>query len=191
MLAGIVLAAGMSTRMGRNKLLIEIDGRPMVAHAADAALAAGLDPVIVVTGHAAESARAVLADRPVAFIHNAHYETGMADSLKAGIEALPEDAEGVVVCLGDMPDITAEHIARLLAAFDDERRICIPVCEGRRGHPVLFGRAYFPEILSLPDGVGARAVVRAHADALRQVDIADAAVLTDLDTPEALAARRK
>ena len=190
MIAGIVLAAGMSTRMGRNKLLIDIDGRPMVARAADAALAAGLDPVHVVTGHAAESVRAVLADRPVVFIHNPDYETGMADSLKAGIAALPDEAEGAVVCLGDMPDVAPAHIARLLAAFDGDRNICLPVHDGRRGHPVLFGRAYFAEILALAGNVGARSIVRAHADAVRTVEIADDAILTDLDTPESLAKRR-
>lgn len=190
MIAGILLAAGMSTRMGRNKLLIDVEGRPMVACAADAALAAGLDPVVVVTGHDAGNVRAALAGRSVVCVHNPDYVTGMLGSLKAGITALPGEANGAVVCLGDMPDVTAAHIACLLAAFDGERRICVPVCQGRRGHPVVFGRAYFPEILSLEGDVGARAVVRAHADAVRQVDMDDEAILTDLDTPESLAAYR-
>ncbi len=188
MIAGIVLAAGMSTRMGRNKLLIEIDGRPMVARAADAALTAGLDPVVVVTGHDAGNVRTALAGRSVVCVHNPDFVTGMLGSLKAGISALPAEAEGAAVCLGDMPDIEAAHITRLLASFDGERRICVPVCQGRRGHPVVFGRAYFPEILSLTADVGARAVVRAHADAVRHVDMDDEAILTDLDTPESLAA---
>ena len=191
MIAGLVLAAGMSTRMGRNKLLIEINGRPMVAHAADAALAAGLDPVVVITGHDAANVRAALADRDVVCIHNPDFVTGMLGSLKAGIRALPDEAEGAVVCLGDMPDVTAAHVTRLLAAFDGARRICVPTSHGRRGHPVVLGRAHFPEILSLPNEVGARDVVRAHPEAVRQIDMdGDEAILTDLDTPESLAAHR-
>lgn len=190
MIAGIVLAAGLSTRMGRNKLLIEIDGQAMVSRATDAALAAGLDPVVVVTGHDAGNVRAALAGRPVVCVHNPDFVAGMLVSIKAGIAALPDEVDGAVVCLGDMPDVTAAHITRLLAAFDGERRICVPVCNGRRGHPVVFGRAYFPEILSTAADIGARGVVRAHDEAVRQVGIDDDAILTDLDTPESLAAHR-
>ena len=102
--AALVLAAGQSRRMGQaNKLLAPVDGRPMVAHAVDAMLASRADPVIVVTGHQADAVRAALAGRPVIWAHNPDYASGLSSSLAAGLAALPEDAEGVVIGLGDMP----------------------------------------------------------------------------------------
>lgn len=189
--AAVVLAAGLSKRMGRNKLLVEIDGRPLVARAADAALTAGLDPVVVVTGHEAEDIRATLAGRSVTFVHNADFAAGMTGSAKVGIAAVPAEADGAMVFLGDMPDVEAAHIARLLDAFDGPRSICVPVRDGRRGHPVLFGRANFAEILALSGDVALRTVVRNHADAVREVGMDDDGVLTDLDTAESLAVYRK
>lgn len=190
-IAGVVLAAGLSSRMGRNKLLIAIDGRPLVARVADAALAAGLDPVVVVTGHDADRVRAALAGRAVTFVHNRDFAAGMATSLKAGIAALPAGAQAAVMFLGDMPDIEARHVAGLLAARHSARDILIPTHQGRRGHPVVFGRAHFAEILALGGDVGARAVIAAHADAVRTVEMDDAAILVDLDSAAALEAYRR
>src|ERR671918_1733453 len=107
--AALVLAAGQSRRMGQaNKLLAPVDGRPMVAHAVDAMLASRADPVIVVTGHQADAVRAALGERPVIWAHNPDYASGLSGSLAVGLAALPEDAEGVVIGLGDMPRITAQ-----------------------------------------------------------------------------------
>lgn len=190
MIAALVLAAGRSSRMGRNKLLFEIDGRPLVAHAVDAALAAGLAPVIVVTGHEAARVRAALPHRAVAFVDNPAFADGLSGSLKAGLDAVPDDAEGALVCLGDMPAVTAGHIRRIVEAFAPEagRAICVPVSDGRRGNPVLFARRFFPEMRALSGDVGARELIARHAGQVCPVAMEDDAVLTDLDTADALAA---
>lgn len=192
MIAAIVLAAGRASRMGRNKLLIDVDGRPLVARVADAALDAGLSPVVVVTGYEADRVGAALGERPVVLAHNPNFAVGMAESLKTGLAALPEETEGVLVCLGDMPDITAAHLSRIVAAFEaaDAESICVPTRDGRRGNPVLLGRAYFPELRALSGDVGARGLIAKHADRVREVTMDDDAVLTDLDTDETLAAYR-
>ena len=107
-IAAVVLAAGRSTRMGAvNKLIAEIGGKPLVRIAAEQALASRASPVIVVTGHERERVEAALAGLPVALVHNPDYAEGLGTSLKAGIAAVPEDADGAVVCLGDMPQVDA------------------------------------------------------------------------------------
>src|SRR5262249_36957043 len=118
-IAAIVLAAGRSSRMGpANKLLTEIDGVPMAARAVDAALASPARPVVVVLGQEAERLRAALAGRDVVFVHNPDYAAGMSGSLKRGLAALEPDVDGAVVCLADMPRVSAGTLQRLIAAFN-------------------------------------------------------------------------
>ncbi|MGE0256509.1 MAG: NTP transferase domain-containing protein [Alphaproteobacteria bacterium] len=189
-IAALVLAAGQSRRMGTaNKLLLPVAGKAMVAHAADAALAAGADPVVVVTGHEAEQIRMALAGRPVAFTHNPDYAGGMSTSLRAGLAALPASVDAALVLLGDMPRVGADTIARLAAAFDPDagRAICVPVRGGRRGNPVLWARRHFAEMGQLSGDAGARRLIDLHADAVIEVPMADDAVLVDVDTPQSLA----
>lgn len=190
MIAAIVLAAGMATRMGRNKLLISIDGSPLVCRVADAALETGLEPVVVVTGHEAEAIRRALAGRPVLFAHNPRFAEGLAESLKSGLAALPAEATGALVCLGDMPAVGAAHMSRIVAAFDPTGggTICVPTHGGRRGNPVLFARQLFAEMGALSGDVGARGLMAKHPGLVREVPMDDDAVLTDLDTAESLTA---
>jgi len=189
-IGAIILAAGRSTRMGpRNKLLIpDRSGTPMVARVADAVLAAGLDPVVVVTGHAAEAVREALAGRPLHFAHNPLHAQGLSTSLRTGIEAVGEEADAAVVCLGDMPLVTERLIARLVAAYDPEegRAIVVPVAGGRHGNPVLWDRRFFPEMRAITGDVGARHLLGAHAEAVHEIEVGDTAALTDFDTPEQL-----
>jgi molybdenum cofactor cytidylyltransferase len=190
-IAGLVLAAGQSRRMGQaNKLLAPVDGRPMVAHAVDAMLASRADPVVVVTGHQADAMRAALGDRQVIFAHNPDYACGLSSSLAAGLAALPDDAEGVVIGLGDMPRITAAQIDRLIAAFNplDGRSICVPTVRGKRGNPVLFATRFVPEMRGIGGDVGARHLIGEHAEEVVEIELDDDAALLDVDTPEALAA---
>ena len=127
-IAAIVLAAGRSTRMGGiNKLLAEIGGKPLVRIAAEQALASRAKPVIVVTGHQREQVEAALAGLPVRFVHNPDFAEGLGTSLKAGIAAVPADADGAIVCLGDMPQVDAALIDQLIAAFDPERGALVVV----------------------------------------------------------------
>jgi molybdenum cofactor cytidylyltransferase len=185
----IVLAAGQSRRMGANKLLIPVAGVPMVVRAVDALLATPARPVLVVVGHQAAEVRAALAGRPVTFVDNPDYAEGLSTSLRAGVAALG-DVDGVIVGLGDMPWVRAEHVRALLAAFDPAggRSICVPVHEGKRGNPVLLGARHFPAVHRLRGDVGARALIEQHADEVCAVPVADGGVTLDVDTREALAA---
>lgn len=188
-IGAVVLAAGRSSRMGSNKLMIEIAGKPLVAHAVDAALEAGLAPVVVVTGHEASRVQAGLAGRTVIWAHNALYAEGMASSLQVGIRALPRETQAALICLGDMPSVTARHMADIVSAYDPSRgrNICVPVHQGQRGNPVLFGCQFFPEFNGLAGDRGARQLLAIHADQLFEVTMSDDGILADLDTAEALA----
>ncbi len=189
--AGLVLAAGRSTRMGRdNKLLAEIDGLPMVVHAVEAMLVSRADPVIVVTGHEADAVRRAIGDRNVNFAHNPNYAEGLSTSLGAGLDVLPENAAGVLIGLGDMPRIRSSDIDRLIAAFnpDEGRAICVPTVAGKRGNPVLFAREFLPEMRDVEGDVGARHLIGAHNDRVCEVEMDDDAALIDVDTKDALAA---
>lgn len=184
--AALVLAAGHSRRMGQeNKLTLEWRGKALVAHAVDALLEAGADPVVVVTGHEPERVRAALGSRAITYQHNDAHAQGMGTSLARGARAL-EAPSRVAVCLGDMPSIRPETL-RLLAASPGV--IVAPTHRGRRGHPVFFDGALLEELRSLGGDQGARALVGAHGAQLVEVD--DPGVLLDVDTPQAWAALKK
>jgi molybdenum cofactor cytidylyltransferase len=192
-IAAIVLAAGKSTRMGGpNKLLSDVGGKPMVRIAADEALASKAAPVFVVTGHQHEQVRAALKDLPVTFVHNSEFADGLSTSVKAGIAALPEETDGAIVCLGDMPQVNAALIDRMFAAFDPEKGalIVVPTAEGKRGNPVLWSRRFFPELLALEGDIGARQLIAAYPEAIVEVPVSGGGAFLDIDTPDALAELR-
>ena len=192
--AVVVLAAGQSRRMGRrNKLLEVVDGEPMVRHAVRAAAsAAGGRPVVVVTGHEREAVEAALSGHDVAFAHNPDYGAGLSTSLARGVAALPPGIEGAIVCLADMPGVRAEHLERLRDAFDPGAgaAICVATRRGKRGNPVLFAARFFPEMCDVEGDVGARHLVGAYAELVREVEMPDDGVLLDIDSPSALRAYR-
>ena len=186
--AGLVLAAGRSTRMGYNKLLCVFEGAPLVAHAADAALGAGLQPVCVVTGHEQDAVREALRGRDLLFAHNLEPELGMAASLRVGLRALGDELAAVVVLLGDMPRVRAAHVRRLLDAFEQGPldAIWVPEHGGRRGNPVLWPARDLPELSALDGDVGGRALLQAHAARVQRVVMPDDGVLIDVDSPAML-----
>lgn len=193
-IAALVLAAGRSSRMGgANKLLAEVAGVPMVRHAVEAALASAARPVCVVVGNDAHRVRAALRGCKVRFVDNPDYADGMSTSLRHGLAALPPEIDGAVVCLGDMPRINAATIDRLIAAFNptEGRAICVPTWNDKRGNPVLWARRFFAEMAALQGDVGARHLIGEHAELVVEIPMPDDAVLTDIDTPEALAALRQ
>jgi molybdenum cofactor cytidylyltransferase len=190
-IAALVLAAGRSSRMGGpNKLLEKIGGRPLVRIVVEAALASRARPILVVTGHQRERVEAALAGLPVTFVHNPHFAEGLGTSLKAGIAALPAQADGAVVCLGDMPQVDGALIDRLLGAFDPDKGalVVIPTIEGTRGNPVVWSRRFFPDLMAVEGDVGARHLIARYAEAVAEVPLSGKAALTDVDTPEALEA---
>ena len=192
-IAAIVLAAGRSIRMGSNKLLAELDGQALICKAVDAVLASPARPVIVVTGHEGERVGAALAGRPVSIIANAEYPSGLASSLISGLTAVPAESDAVLVCLGDMPRVTPALLHMLIAAFNplEGRAICVPIWNGKRGNPVLWGRQLFSEMAELTGDVGAKHLMARHAELVTEVPAEDDGVLADIDTPEALAALRR
>ncbi len=191
-IAAIVLAAGRSSRFGStNKLLVRgLDGRAMIARTVDNVLASRARPVVVVTGHAAKEVAQALAGRDVLVVHNPDHATGLARSIRTGIDALGEGVDGALIVLGDMPLVRPEVIDRLIDAFDGEagREIVVPAHRGVRGNPVLFGARFFPALRALAGDVGARGLLAAHAAAVHEVAVEDDGILRDFDTPEALAA---
>jgi molybdenum cofactor cytidylyltransferase len=192
-IAALVLAAGRSSRMGgSNKLLAEIGGRPLARIAVEQALASQARPVIVVTGYQREKVEAVLSGLPVRFVYNRDFAAGLGSSLRAGIAALPAQVDGAIVCLGDMPQVDAAMIDRLIGALDPDKGalIAVPTIDGKRGNPVVWSRRFFPDLMAVEGDVGARHLIGRYSEAVVEVPLSGTAALTDVDTPEALEAVR-
>jgi molybdenum cofactor cytidylyltransferase len=190
-IVAIILGAGQSRRMGAvNKLLAEIDGRPMVSHVVATARKSKVHRILVVTGYEQERLQTALTDYDVEFIHNPDYAEGLSTSLSVAVSALDDDTDAAVVCLGDMPGVSPEHINALINAFDPNagRQICIPTFNGKWGNPVLWDQRFFSAMQNVSGDVGARHLIGEHQDVLYEVPIKDNAVITDLDTPAALSA---
>jgi molybdenum cofactor cytidylyltransferase len=190
-IAAIVLGAGRSSRMGGpNKLLAEINDKPLIRMVTEQALASRARPVVVVTGHQRERVEAALAGLPVQFVHNSHFAEGLGTSLKAGVAALPADSDGAIVCLGDMPQVDATLIDRLIGAIDPDKGalIAMPVIDGKRGNPVVWSRRFFPDLMTVEGDIGARYLIGRYGEAVAEVPVEGTAALTDVDTPEAFEA---
>lgn len=188
--AAIVLAAGLSSRMGANKLLAPVGGKPLVRHAVEAALGSAAAHVIVVTGNGGEEVKRALAPLSPLFVNNPDFSKGLSTSLKCGLSVLPEDCDGALILLGDMPDVTPALLDKQIAAFDpgEDRAICVATRHGKRGNPVLWARRFFPEMLALEGDVGARHLIAQYGELVCEVEAADDGPLTDIDTPDALRA---
>jgi len=186
-IAGIVLAAGASRRMGTNKLLLVLAGESLVRRACRRALAAKLDPVIVVLGHESERVRTALAGLDCRFAYNSNVRTPMSVSLHTGLECLPPDTDAVVVMLADMVHVTARMLRALTAAASTS---AAPVLVSRYADtlapPVLFRRALFPELRATTGEGCGKAVIEHHRTSAHFVDWPLAA-LGDVDTPEEFA----
>lgn len=185
---GIVLAAGMSRRLGRSKQLLEVGGKPLVRHVAERCLQSRLDGVWVVVGHEAEAVRNALAGLDVRIVVNLAYESGQAGSLVTGLDAAADGADAVVVALGDQPFIEPEVIDRVIDARRNRRaRIAMASYGGDRSHPVLFGHELFSELREIRGDQGAREIIRRHRDEVVLVDGASDRIPLDVDTEEAYA----
>ena len=189
-IAILVLAAGRGTRFGSEpKLLAPLDGRPLVRHAAEAASACSLRPVIAVTGHEQEAVTAALAGLDITLVPNPAYAEGLSTSLRAGFAALPPDAEAVIVMLGDMPRIGPDLLDGIARAWREAGRpaALVPTWAGRRGNPVLLTTGLASEIAALSGDTGAGPLLRDRPDVVEWPAPAGTVAL-DIDTPAALAA---
>ncbi len=187
MIAGVLLAAGESRRMGSQKLLLPLRGKPLVRWAGEALVEAGLDPLIVVLGAAAAGVRSVLQDLPCTFVENEAYGTGMASSVSAGVRCVPPGCRAVALALGDMPLVDSQTIRQVFDSFRKEGKgIALPTHGGRRGHPVIFALPkYRSELLALTGDAGGRSLLATHPEDVLEVPVENAGVLSDVDTPEA------
>lgn len=187
----IILAAGRSTRMGgSSKLVADLHGRAVVTHVVGAVAAAGLPQPIVVVGDRAEAVRAALDGHPVDIVVARDFAEGLSASLRAGLAAVPPSWSAALVLLGDMPRVTPATLRALAAAALDDATIAVPVWKGKRGNPVLWGRAHFGALRGLSGDVGGKALLSDHAGRVVEVAADSDGVLIDVDTPEALAALR-
>ena len=181
LVAGIILAAGSSSRLGANKLLIELAGEPLVRRTARRALEAGLSPVVVVLGFEREPVAAALAGLPVALVTNPRHADGMPSSLRVGLGAIPGDCAAALVLLPDMPLVTPPMLAEMIDRFRaGTAPLVISLYGETAAPPTLYSRGLFPALLAA--GEGGREVVRAHrseAEVVRR----PAGLLVDLDVP--------
>jgi len=190
-IAVMILAAGQSTRFGpENKLLHLIDDTSVILHTVKVALSASAKEVIVVTGHDAQAIEVELDGTAVRTVRNATPHAGMGTSLAAGANAVRSLPDAVMIMLGDMPMVKPETLRQVASKFDPDSGpdIIVPVHDGRRGHPVLFGATYLPMLCALTGDTGARAILRDHPERVRAVNVDDPGTLYDIDTQNDLTA---
>ncbi len=188
-IAAIVLAAGRSSRMGHFKLLADLAGKPMVRWVVEAVCGGAVSQVVVVTGNEAEAVARVLDGLDVQCVHNPDYAEGLSTSLATGLSALAAHTDGVVILLGDMPQVTTAAIDALVDAFEPDH-VIVPVHEGKSGNPILWPREAFARMAVLSGDAGARKLLPDFADRVREVEIDSRGIFEDIDTPQALAALR-
>lgn len=197
----VVLAAGLSSRMGQLKVLMDWDGQPVIAAILKALVAGGVASLSVVTGYQPEPVEyaARMATEtiehvpPLSIVHNAAYERGdMLFSIQAGLRALPANVDAALIVLGDQPRIRPDVVEQVLIAYaEGEQGIVLPSYQMRRGHPMLVSRRYWHEILALPEGGTLRDFMRAHTDDIAYVEAPDDSVLHDMDTPDDYQAEKR
>ena len=186
MINAIVLAAGLSTRMGRPKLILPWGATTVIGQVVSVLAEAGVETTIVVTGGTRAEVESVLAGQAVRFAYNPQYADGeMIHSLHAGIARLDPTAQGFLLVLGDQPQIEANVVRQVMAAYQETRpALVVPSFQMRRGHPWLVGRALWPEILALRPPQTMRDFLNRHKAATTYVEVASSSILMDLDTPE-------
>ena len=184
-IAGVLLAAGESKRLGQPKQLLRWHGRALIEHAAQAALDAGLDPVVVVIGSRADDMRAALRSTAVALVENPRWLEGMSTSLQAGLSALPAGAVAAILLLVDQPRVSANHLRALIAAYHASGKpIIVSAFKGRRASPTLFDRSLFDQLMQISGDAGGRSVIQANPDLVEMIEVENELALIDIDTLE-------
>jgi len=185
MITGIVLAAGESLRMGSPKMLLPWHGRSVVEAVVASLREGGLERILIVVGGGREGVEQALAGAQVGFAFNPAFARGeMLSSIQAGLRAMDDETEAAMLTPGDLPRIRPATVRAVMEAMAAApARIGVPVYGGRRGHPVLVPRAYWPALLALGEGDSLRTFLRAHEDEIARVEVPDPGIHADLDTP--------
>jgi molybdenum cofactor cytidylyltransferase len=182
--AGIILAAGSGSRMGKTKQLLTFDGTTLLGRVMKTAGESNLDEIIVVLGHDAGNIMKTINFSGIKTIINIDYAKGQSTSLIKGLKAVSPSSAGAMFLLSDQPLITAAIINHMITAFQaTDAPIIIPFCKGRRGNPVIISRALFPKLSSLSSDTGARVIFDEYKNSIEKVDIENDAILFDVDTP--------
>jgi len=186
MIAGLILAAGESSRMGTDKATLTYRGRTFLELMVQTLREINLERIVVVLGHHAQEIQRQTKIEAAQVVVNPDYRSGQTSSLQVGLRSLiADDLEAIILCLVDHPTVSAETVRRIVATFRQcGAPVVIPTYQGRRGHPVLIGRQVFRELLDLPTDMGANSVVRRYRPATQFVEVEDEGVVIDVDDPE-------
>jgi len=187
MIAAVVLSAGESSRMGRPKALLPIEGETFIGRIVASLKQTQVGRIIVVLGHNSDQLATAIRPLSVEILLNPNYQLGQLSSLQVAVRSLLPDADcdGMLVHLVDHPYIDASLVDRMIQQFYESKKdIVVPRCRGKRGHPVLFSRRLFDELLHAPMDQGAKAVVNAHGDATLEIETDEEGIAVDIDTPE-------
>ncbi len=196
--AGIILAAGMGTRMGSLKQLLPLGGQTVLEKVIQNGLAAGLTPLILVLGHGADKIMGTISLPQARVVINSSYKSGMSSSIRAGLAAVGPHCDGAMFLLGDQPLVASNLLKTLIQSFTNQtyasqphtnrtntgQAIVIPTFQGKQGNPVIFGRHFFPELDRLTGDIGGRVLFKAHPEKIIRLPVKTQAVCFDLDTPE-------
>jgi len=174
---------------GANKLLLPWQGRGVLQVVVERVCAVGLGEVVVVTGHQRAEVEEALSRYPVRLVHNPHFADGMAGSIRVGVAAAVGE-QGYLFALGDMPQIAGETLLKVAEALKSCETLAVPVCDGRRGHPVAIGSAHRDALLALTGDRGARPILAKNAAHIVEVPVADAGIFVDVDTRASYRAAR-
>jgi molybdenum cofactor cytidylyltransferase len=185
MICAIVLAAGCSSRMETQKLLLPFGQSTVISHIVNQLLKSKVTKTYVVVGHRAEQVIEELSDKPITIVHNPEYKSGMLSSVRAGIRDLPQECDAVLIALGDQPSITTNLIDEMVRCFSvTDKKIIVPKYNDKRGHPILFSIIFKNEILANFDDVGLRGILRAHDNDVHEMNVTDCSVISDMDYPQ-------
>jgi molybdenum cofactor cytidylyltransferase len=183
--SAVVLAAGMSRRMGTPKQLLRIGGETILGHTLKNARASAVQEIVLVLGHAAEKVEKEISTERLKIVHNPDYQQGMGTSLRTGLAAVDARASATLIVLADQPFVRPETLNALIACHQESKpQIIIPFYKGFRGNPVLLDRSVFAELNTLSGDVGCRAIFGSHTENIRKLDVDDVGILLDIDSQE-------
>ena len=185
MISAILLAAGQSKRMnGENKLTKEIQGAPLIKHSVKSILASSIDELIVVLGHQKETIEKLIdKNKKIKFVFNKDFESGIASSIKTGLNNLSEKTEVFFICLGDMPMVNPNIYNQLIKSIN-KREIIVPTYKGQQGNPVLFAKSMREKIINISGDVGAKKILELNKDKILNLEINDQCVIKDFNTQD-------